>query len=117
MRYLADESFDGRIARALRSLGADVAMAGDSAKGAPDADVLISAAAEDRVLLTKDKDFGALVFRDGAARAPGIVLLRMDGLDTHGIASVTARLLALPDFGRGAFTTLDAEGERVRPLP
>lgn len=85
-------------------------------RGAPDEDVLQSAAAEDRVLLTKDKDFGVLVFRD-AAHAPGVVLLRIDGLSAAEVATIATRLLTLPDFGRGAFTTIDAEGERARPLP
>jgi predicted nuclease of predicted toxin-antitoxin system len=116
MRYLADECFDARIVRALRDAGANVAIAGDAARGAPDKDVLQSAASEDRILLTKDKDFGALVFRDDAC-APGVVLLRMDGLTSNDVAAVAVRILALPDFGRGAFTTIDAEGERARPLP
>lgn len=113
MRYLADECFDARIARALQDLGADIAIAGG---GAPDENVLASAASEDRVLLTKDKDFGALIFRDGAPRAPGIVLLRMDGLTASEAARAAARILALADSGRGAFTTMDAQGARVRPL-
>ena len=116
MRYLADECFDARIARALQDLGADVAGAGDATRGAPDEDVLAFAASEDRVLLTKDKDFGALVFRDAAPPAPGIVLLRLDGLTASEAAGVAIRILALPRFGRGAFTTIDAEGERARPL-
>lgn len=116
MRYLADECFDARIVRALRDAGADVAIAGDAARGAPDEDVLAAAATGGRILLTKDKDFGALVFRD-TAHAPGVVLLRMDGLPLSEVSGMAGRILALPDFGRGAFTTIDAEGERARPLP
>ena len=40
----------------------------------PDSDVLMRAEREDRLLLTEDKDFGDLVFRQ-ARPVPGIVLL------------------------------------------
>lgn len=79
MRYLADECFDRRVAEALRAGGADVVFAADEAAGARDEDVLASALAGGRILLTKDKDFGTLVFNDGS-RAKGVVLLRIDGL-------------------------------------
>jgi hypothetical protein len=44
---------------------------------APDTEVMDRATREQRLLLTEDKDFGDLVFRD-ARPVPGIVLMRID---------------------------------------
>ena len=58
MRFLADESCDFGIVRALRAAGHDVKAVAEAALGAADAVVLELAARERRVLLTEDKDFG-----------------------------------------------------------
>ena len=62
MRFLADESCDGAIVRALREAGHDVTSVRDTMRGATDRSVLDAAFKEQRLLLTEDKDFGELVF-------------------------------------------------------
>jgi predicted nuclease of predicted toxin-antitoxin system len=63
MRFLLDESADARLAPCLRGLGHDVTrLTVDYPAGLPDPRVLAIAAAEGRVLLTNDRDFGELVF-------------------------------------------------------
>ncbi len=116
MRFYADECFDGRIVAALLAAGAEVISAATLAQGAADVDVLAAAHDANRVVLTEDKDFGALVFRDGRVSI-GIVLVRVDRIADADGATIAARILALADHGRGAFTTLDMEGHRVRALP
>jgi predicted nuclease of predicted toxin-antitoxin system len=116
MRFYADECFDGRISAALLASGADVASAAALAQGAPDIDVLAAGHAASRVVLTEDKDFGALVFKDRRASA-GVVLVRVDKISNTDAVSLAASILALPNHGHGAFTTLDLEGHRLRPLP
>ena len=96
--------------------GADVPSAAALARGAPDIDVLAAGHAASRVVLTEDKDFGALVFKDRRASA-GVVLVRVDKISDTDAVALAARILALPNHGRGAFTTLDMEGQRLRPLP
>lgn len=116
MRFYADECFDGRIVAALLAGGAEVESASALAAGAPDVDVLAAGHADNRVVLTEDKDFGALVFKDGRATA-GVVLVRVDRISDENAVTLATRILALPDHGRAAFTTLDLEGCRTRPLP
>jgi predicted nuclease of predicted toxin-antitoxin system len=116
VRYYADECFDHRVLRALHDAGADVRSAAEAASGAKDPDVLSAARADDRILLTQDKGFGALVFQFGYASS-GVVLARIEGLEGEFVAAIAARIMALPNHGRGAFTTLDMEGQRLRPLP
>ena len=75
MRFLADESCDASVVRALRSAGHDVNAIVETSRGATDRVVLDLALAEERVLVTRDKDFGELVFAAGA-RSSGVILLR-----------------------------------------
>jgi predicted nuclease of predicted toxin-antitoxin system len=75
MRFLADESCDFAVVRALRAAGHDVLAIGEVARGAKDTEVIRLAQAEGRVLLTEDRDFGRLVYAGGQAGA-GVVFLR-----------------------------------------
>ena len=75
MRFLADESCDFAVVRALEAAGHDVKTVAHLAPGAPDIDVVEMAHRESRILLTEDKDFGQLFFASAPA-SPGVVLLR-----------------------------------------
>lgn len=78
MRLLLDEDVYGVTATFLRRLGHDVvAIVEEGLAGAPDERVLAIAAQEDRVLITRDKGYGALVYLR-AQPSSGIVLLRID---------------------------------------
>jgi predicted nuclease of predicted toxin-antitoxin system len=100
LRFLADHNVEAPIIERLRSAGHDVlAVAEAIPPEAPDDEVLALATAQDRVLLTNDKDFGELTFLQRRLSA-GIVLLRMPSLDSptkverteHAIALVTGRV-------------------------
>ena len=75
MRFLADESCDFSVVRALRAAGYEVSAVRDHAPGAPDETVIAMAAQENRVLLTEDKDFGQLVYA-GSGRTQGVIVIR-----------------------------------------
>lgn len=75
MRFLADESCDFAVVRALRNAGHDVVAVAEISPRAEDFDVLERALEGRRVLLTEDKDFGQLVYAS-AASAGGVVLFR-----------------------------------------
>lgn len=76
MRFLFDEDCDAIMVRALRALGHDVTFVAEFMAGASDNIVLQHAVDESRLLVTEDRDFGALVFRDKKP-AIGIVLVRI----------------------------------------
>jgi predicted nuclease of predicted toxin-antitoxin system len=75
VRFLADESCDFAIVRALRVAGHDVAVIAEISPRATDEVVLELAIRESRILLTVDKDFGQLL-RANEAAASGVFLLR-----------------------------------------
>ncbi|MBI2392261.1 MAG: DUF5615 family PIN-like protein [Deltaproteobacteria bacterium] len=60
MRLLANENFPRQAVEALRAAGHDVAWVVEGTPSVEDRSVLQQAVAEERVLVTLDKDFGEL---------------------------------------------------------
>ena len=56
--FLADESCDFPVIRALRQIGYSVKAIAEISPSLPDENVLELAVAENRLLITEDKDFG-----------------------------------------------------------
>jgi predicted nuclease of predicted toxin-antitoxin system len=81
MRFLLDESADYPLAPFLQSLGHNTtSIVRDYSRSLKDTEVLEIAKAEDRILITNDKDFGELVFRRRLSHA-GIILFRLTDED------------------------------------
>ena len=76
--FLADESCDFAVVRALRANGYDVLAVCEYASRSVDSDLIIQAYRERRILLTEDKDFGWLVFVSHLDSA-GVILIRFPG--------------------------------------
>lgn len=114
---LADENVDRAIVDRLRIDGFDVVWIAETAPAAEDEHVLALATADARVLVTSDKDFGELVFRQGRANA-GVVLIRLPGLSPADKADVVARALAAHSRElAGAFTVITSGLVRIRRAP
>ncbi len=71
-----DESAGRAVSDYLREIGYDVVAITEVMPKADDQIILNRAARERRVLITNDKDFGELVFRNGYAHH-GVLLLRL----------------------------------------
>lgn len=78
LRFLADESCDFVVVRALRAEGYDVLAVSEYMQRSDDRLLIDQAARERRILLTEDKDFGWLVYVSHADSA-GVVLIRYPG--------------------------------------
>ncbi len=89
MKFLADESLDRQIVDRLRQEGHAVRYVAELEPGISDDIVLKMANEEESLLLTADKDFGELVFRQRRLSA-GIVLIRLAGLSPDKKAEVVA---------------------------
>ena len=61
MRFLADAHISAEMVAMIRSLGNDCLDALAIPPRMPDVDVLRMAAADDRIVITADKDFGEIV--------------------------------------------------------
>lgn len=117
MRILANENFPADAVEALRQRGHDVGWIRTEAPGSPDEEVLKRAVAEDRILITFDKDFGELVFRAGLTAPAGIVLFRVAPTSPAHIAQLSIRVLeSRTDWG-GCFSVVEEDRVRMTPLP
>ncbi|MBA2511728.1 MAG: DUF5615 family PIN-like protein [Rubrobacter sp.] len=115
MNLLADEGVDQQIVDLLREEGHDVSYIAEMEPGVQDEDVLDQANREARVLLTADKDFGELVFRQGLLSA-GVVLVRLSGLTPESKAQVVASTFAVHavDLAPGTFAVIVPGAVRIR---
>ena len=70
-----------------------------------------------RVLVTQDRDFGELIYRDLAPVPPGVLYLRLLG-SPESPADVLISLLGDPSFVvLGRFSVITRDGVRQRALP
>lgn len=93
MKFVADESVDFQIVSRLRSDGHEVLYIAETLSGASDSSVLAQANRQRAVLLTSDKDFSDLVFRQRLISS-GILLLRIAGLSKKSRQRLWQRPLA-----------------------
>ncbi len=89
MNFLADESVDHPIVEHLRQDGHRIWYVAEMEPGITDDVVLALANREAALLLTADKDFGEMVFRQ-RLHAHGIVLIRLAGLSPNRKAEIVA---------------------------
>ncbi|WP_448543777.1 DUF5615 family PIN-like protein [Roseiflexus sp.] len=79
MNFVADESVDLPIVERLRQEGHRVSYVAELGPGMPDKAVLHLANQETALLLTADRDFGEMVFRQ-RLHTHRVVLIRLAGL-------------------------------------
>jgi predicted nuclease of predicted toxin-antitoxin system len=117
MKVLLDQDVYAVTAHFLRELGHDVltaAAAGLSTAG--DMDLLETAQKGDRILVTRDRDFGALVFLQ--RKHAGVIYLRMIPGTVQSVHDELARVLKSYDGEalRQAFITVEPGRHRFRRL-
>ena len=115
LKLLVDENVPAAILAWLRAEGHDVTAAGDAAPGAPDADWAAASAASGRLIVTADKDFGGLIYRNKLAVA-GVVLLRLAGPVPDRLARVREAWGVVEANPSGAFVVISMKRVRVRPI-
>ncbi|MFN3486686.1 MAG: DUF5615 family PIN-like protein [Planctomycetota bacterium] len=93
MHFLADESCDFAVVRALRRAGHDVLAIQETGPGSSDEEVLRLDLEQSRMLLTEDKDFDRLFYATTSRRG-GVVFLRFPANAREQIAEATVRLVA-----------------------
>lgn len=116
MRLIADEGVDQPIVSALRKAGFEVAYIAELAPSVSDEFVLHQADESGALLVTTDKDFGEMVFRQQRA-SHGVLLLRLSGLATE--SKIAMVLDALEQHGDEMFTgfsVLSPGTLRIRPM-
>lgn len=112
--FLADENIDREIVERLRRDGFDVVWIAELAPGVSDHEVLALASSHRRVLVTADKDFGELVFRQGNANH-GVILVRLAGATASDKSEAVSRAVTAHGAAlRGAFSVVSLRRVRIR---
>ncbi len=114
MKLLADESLDKPIVDRLRAAGYDITYVAELDPGISDTEVLENANADGRILLTADKDFGELVFRQRAVTT-GVVLVRLSGISPSRKAEIVVEAFTRYSLHfYGAFSVVSHGAVRLR---
>ncbi len=118
MKLLLDQDVYAATARFLLDLGHDVVLvAGLGLSRAQDREILRVAQEQNRVLVTRDRDFGNLVFvRELSA---GVIYLRVLPSTLNAVHAELERVLNLHTETElaQAFVVIEPGGHRVRRLP
>lgn len=93
MKIVADECVDDEIVSRLRKDSHEVIYIAEVSPGILDEDVLILADNDNTLLLTADKDFGELIFRQGLVKR-GILLYRLPELSKSEKAEIISAAIA-----------------------
>jgi predicted nuclease of predicted toxin-antitoxin system len=114
VRILADENIDKPIVDRLRAAGHEVVYVVESMAGTADDRVFKLASQHSAVLLTADKDFGEIVFRQ-RRNSGGVILVRLAGVSPALKASIVAAVI--DEHGEdipGSFTVIGRGAVRIR---
>ena len=103
MKFVADENIDEPAISALRNFQLNILSVGEIMCGCSDSEVLEFANSNNSFLITADKDFGELVFRQRKI-VRGVILLRLHGL------SIENKITTLKDFFEKHSDVLKQEG-------
>jgi predicted nuclease of predicted toxin-antitoxin system len=119
LKLLLDMNLSPALVPALKAEGWDVVHWTDIGDiTAPDKDIMRSAQADGRVVVTNDLDFGAILAATRAA-GPSVVQIRGHDLSPQSLGPTLTTVIrrSARDLEAGAIVTLDLSRARVRTLP
>jgi predicted nuclease of predicted toxin-antitoxin system len=117
MKFLADQDVYANTIRFLSGLGHDVVRAAElDLAQAEDAELLRVAHEQGQILMTRDRDFGGLVFVQGGG--PGVVYLRILPSTQNAVHAELERVLTLYSEQelQGSFVVVEPGRHRIRRL-
>jgi len=118
MKFLIDQDVYAVTTRLLRSLGHEVLTASEAnLSRVNDADLLRTAQNQERILVTRDRDFGGLVFARGPG--PGVIYLRVQPSTLQAMHKELERVLKTYSEKslKQAFVVVEPGRHRFRKLP
>ncbi len=116
MKFIADEGVDATLVELLREASHDVFYFAESEQSTGDAEILKVANEQERILITRDKDFGELAYRMEMVHA-GIVLVRLEELKSKTRSQIVFDFIAKNEAAlENSFVVISAGIARVRKL-
>jgi predicted nuclease of predicted toxin-antitoxin system len=118
MRFLADQDVWKQTVDLIRAWGHDLITAGEIGLArASDEELLNQSRNENRLFITRDSDYGALVFL-GRTLSGGVILLRIRPENQEEVHAELKNVLAVHgvDELRKSFCTVEAGRHRIRRI-
>jgi predicted nuclease of predicted toxin-antitoxin system len=116
-RFLANENVPIEAVDEARRVGFDLEWIREIMPGADDDAVLARSIAEQRVLVTFDKDFGDMAFRQGKSATYGVILMRPRLRAPDYVSRFVIGVLSQPIHWEGLFCVAREGRLRTVPLP
>lgn len=117
MKFLLDQDVYAVTTRFLREIGHDVITASElGLSRAKDSELLKVAAERDRIFITRDRDYGNLVFVHGAGS--GVIYLRMlsaNMADVHGEMKKVLETYSETELAK-SFVVVEQNRHRIRRI-
>lgn len=95
MKFLVDENVSFSIIQFLRELGFDVKSVSELYPSREDIFIFKEAYRENRIIVTNDKDFGYMIFKNNLPPVT-VILLRFEDESAHGKLNAIKQLFTLP---------------------
>lgn len=117
MNFLADQDVYAATIRFLAGMGHDIVPAAQLGLAqAEDVELLRTAHEKDQILLTRDRDFGAVVFLQG--NGPGVIYLRILPSTQNAVHAEIERVLTLYNDKEllRSFVVIEPGRHRIRNL-
>lgn len=117
MKFVIDENVPLLVATALQSLGHDCLVIASIDPRATDADIMVQARREERVLVTFDADFGRMIFHELQPPPPGVVYMRRRPEQALLVSEIFLTLFTSGELVvLGRFVVIEPGGE-IRTMP
>lgn len=114
MNFLADENVDSIIVDKLRENNYSVNYVAEFQPSIPDKEILQIANQKNAIIITSDKDFGELVFRQRLINS-GVILLRLHGLNPETKAATVINFIDKhSEQMLNSFSVISKEAVRIR---
>ena len=115
MKLLANENFPLKSVLYLRNKGFDILSIGQEIPGIQDDIVLAIANEQERIILTFDRDYGELIFKNNLKVNKGVIYLRLRNYTADEPGILLEQLLNNREFVfDNALTVLDKNSIRQR---
>lgn len=119
VQLLLDQGLPGSTASLLRETGIDAIHAAEiGLSTAEDTEILQKALEEERIVVTLDADFHALLALNEST-SPSVIRIRIQRLKAQGMTDLLVRVIneCEEDLLQGAVVTVETSRIRVRRLP
>jgi predicted nuclease of predicted toxin-antitoxin system len=114
---LANENFPVPAIRKLRAAGIDVIAVRESMPSASDKEVMSYARQTERWIVTFDRDYGDLVFREGLLPPPAILFFRQEPYPPERPADLVLAILTDPQQALGCMVVISEQTIRRKRFP